>query len=134
MSQLGPILNSCRQPGARHVAVEIDQRAGQGPAGDQCQRQTGSGIADQIMRDLRETSPQLPQITRDIGASTASIPVLLGMTQQTLAELEALLHQLRNSWLLYGGGATTPGGGRLPPKRCDHEAHPDTTCHAPCAC
>jgi len=71
---------------------------------------------DLIMRDLRETSPQLPQITRDIGASTASIPVLLGMTQQTLSELEALLHQLRNSWLLGGGGATTPGGGRLPPQ------------------
>jgi len=69
---------------------------------------------DDVMGDLRATTPQLPAITRDIGASTANIPVLLGMTQQTLAELEALLRQLRNSWLLGGGGAVAPDGGRLP--------------------
>jgi phospholipid/cholesterol/gamma-HCH transport system substrate-binding protein len=70
---------------------------------------------DAVMLDLRKTSPQLPAISRDIGETTANIPVLLGMTQQTLAELEALLRQLRNSWLLGGGGAPPETGGRLPP-------------------
>jgi hypothetical protein len=68
------------------------------------------------MRDLRKTSPQLPKITRDVSAATASVPVLMGMTQQTLAELETLLRQLRSSWLLGGGGAQPPGNGRLPPR------------------
>lgn len=72
---------------------------------------------DDVMRDLRNTSPELPKITRDISATTASVPVMMGMTQQTLAELESLLRQLRNNWLLGGsGGETEPGGGRLSPR------------------
>lgn len=70
---------------------------------------------DDIARDLRATTPELPKITRDIGVSTASLPVLLGMTQQTLAELEGLLRQLRGSWLLGGGGAAAPPGSRRLP-------------------
>jgi len=72
---------------------------------------------DGVMRDLRKTSPELPKITRDVSAVTASVPVLMGMTQQTLAELESLLRQLRSSWLLGGGGSGPEAGtGRLPPR------------------
>ncbi|MEZ5585879.1 MAG: MlaD family protein [Sedimenticolaceae bacterium] len=117
VSQLGPILEQL-QATSVHVTSLSKSISAQGKDLPEISASVKSVLAslDQIMRDLRETSPQLPQITRDIGASTASIPVLLGMTQQTLAELEALLHQLRNSWLLGGGGAATPGGGRLPPQ------------------
>ncbi len=76
---------------------------------------------DGVMRDLGNTSPELPKITRDVSAATASVPVLMGMTQQTLAELESLLRQLRSSWLLGGGGGGAEAGtGRLPP----HEVRP----------
>lgn len=76
---------------------------------------------DGVMRDLGNTSPELPKITRDVSAATASVPVLMGMTQQTLAELESLLRQLRSSWLLGGGGGGSEAGtGRLPP----HEVRP----------
>jgi phospholipid/cholesterol/gamma-HCH transport system substrate-binding protein len=69
---------------------------------------------DGVLRDLRKTSPELPKITRDVSAATASVPVLMGMTQQTLAELETLLRQLRSSWLLGGGGAPPSADARLP--------------------
>ncbi len=71
---------------------------------------------DGVMRDLSKTSPELPKITRDVSAATASVPVLMGMTQQTLAELETLLRQLRSSWLLGGGSAPPNGAARLPPR------------------
>ena len=63
---------------------------------------------ERIMGDLAKTTPQLPKITRDVGSTAANVPVLLGMTRQTLAELEALLRQLRGHWLLGGGGAEGP--------------------------
>ena len=72
---------------------------------------------EQIMGDLSKTSPQLPQITRDVSTATASVPVLLGATQQTLTELDALLRQLRGHWLLGGGGVDPqPAQPRLPPR------------------
>jgi hypothetical protein len=69
------------------------------------------------MRDLARSSPNFPQVTRDVGTATASVPVLLGATQQTLTELDALLRQLRGHWLLGGDGAATqPAGARRPPR------------------
>lgn len=72
---------------------------------------------EQIMGDLSKTSPQLPGITRDVSTATASVPVLLGATQQTLTELDALLRQLRGHWLLGGGRAEPhPAEPRLAPR------------------
>jgi phospholipid/cholesterol/gamma-HCH transport system substrate-binding protein len=71
---------------------------------------------DHVMRDLRATSPQLPEITRDLGTTAASVPVMMGMTQQTLAELETLLRQLRGHWLFGGSGTAPPDGNRLSPR------------------
>jgi phospholipid/cholesterol/gamma-HCH transport system substrate-binding protein len=67
-----------------------------------------------VMNDLGKLSPELPKITRDVSATTASVPVVIGMTQQTLAELEMLLRQLRSHWLLGGGGEEQAAAARLP--------------------
>ncbi|MCC7080311.1 MAG: hypothetical protein IT530_06550 [Burkholderiales bacterium] len=75
------------------------------------------GSLEQVMSDLGRSSPELPKITRDVSTATASVPVLLGATQQTLAELEALLRQLRGHWLLGGDEADPqPAQPRLAPR------------------
>ena len=54
------------------------------------------------MDDLSRTTPQLPDIAKNMGDAADSIPVLMIQTQQVMAELEQLLKQLQSSWLLGG--------------------------------
>lgn len=68
-------------------------------------------------RDAARATPQLPQITRNVETGTANLPSLLTQTQVTAAELEALLIQLRGSWLLGGGDNNAPPQTRLPATR-----------------
>ena len=54
-------------------------------------------------------------LQRLVARRVTVVPVLIGATQQTLSELEALLRQLRGHWLLGGGGADQqPPQARLP--------------------
>ncbi len=53
-----------------------------------------------------------PGITRNVTTGTATLPALLSQTQQTVAELEKLSVQLRNTWPL--SGAAVPETRRLP--------------------
>jgi phospholipid/cholesterol/gamma-HCH transport system substrate-binding protein len=62
---------------------------------------------DEILVDLKRTTPQLPRITRNMADTTESLPVLLIQTQETVAQLELLIRQLRASWIV-GGGAEQP--------------------------
>lgn len=118
LQALGPILDELRTTAAQIAAISttINAQSKDMPqAGEKLNAILVS--LEQIMRDLSRTSPQLPEITRDVGTATASVPVLLGATQQTLAELEALLRQLRGHWLLGGSGAEAqPQERRLPPR------------------
>lgn len=68
-------------------------------------------------RDAARATPQLPQIARNMETGTANLPSLLTQTQITAAELEALLIQLRGSWLLGGGDNNSPPQTRLPATR-----------------
>lgn len=116
VARLGPLLEELQA-----TAIQVTQLSGSINAQSQdlpaISRDVQSILAslDGIMVDLRKTTPQLPGIVRNIDESTASVPVLLGTTQQTLTELEALLRQLRSSWLLGGAGGGAAEGGRLPP-------------------
>ena len=71
---------------------------------------------EKVLGDLGKTTPQLPRIAQGVADSTESLPVLLIQTQQTMAELDKLLRQLRASWLLGGqGGGVPTGGSRISP-------------------
>ena len=115
MAAFGPILAEI-QTTANQIAALSSSINAQSKDLPAINRRVNSILAslDDVLVDLRQTSPQLPKITKDVSVATANVPVLLGMTQQTLVELNALLRQLRNNWLLGGGGDAAPGDGRLP--------------------
>jgi|SRR5579859_344556 len=64
-------------------------------------------------RDLAAASPQLPAISRSVAGGTANLPALLTQTQQSMAELEKTLNQLRHTWPL--SGSVAPESRRLSP-------------------
>jgi phospholipid/cholesterol/gamma-HCH transport system substrate-binding protein len=66
-----------------------------------------------VTRDLASASPQLPAIARNAAGGTANLPALLTQTQQSMAELEKTLNQLRHTWPLSGSAA--PESRRLSP-------------------
>jgi phospholipid/cholesterol/gamma-HCH transport system substrate-binding protein len=58
--------------------------------------------------DLAAATPRLPNITRDIGTSTANLPALLTQSQEAAAQLEKVLEQLRHTWPLASSAAADP--------------------------
>jgi phospholipid/cholesterol/gamma-HCH transport system substrate-binding protein len=65
-------------------------------------------------KELARAAPRLPQIARNVEGSTGNLPALITQTQQTEQELQQLLAQLRNNWLLGGGGSSPAPPRRLP--------------------
>jgi phospholipid/cholesterol/gamma-HCH transport system substrate-binding protein len=59
--------------------------------------------------------PEVAGLVRQTSGSSLALPTLLTQTQQTLAELERLLVQLRGVWLLGGTDSTSPEQSRLSP-------------------
>jgi phospholipid/cholesterol/gamma-HCH transport system substrate-binding protein len=49
----------------------------------------------------------MPAIAKNVEGGTANLPALLTQLQLTIQQLDQLVAQLRNSWLL-GGGAAQP--------------------------
>ena len=74
-------------------------------------------MLDSTNQSIAAMAPILAQIEEtlaEVNESASSVPVLMGATQQTVAELEGLLRQLRGNWLLGGSGNDdVPTGGRL---------------------
>jgi phospholipid/cholesterol/gamma-HCH transport system substrate-binding protein len=64
-------------------------------------------------RDLARATPHLPTLTRNATATTGTLPMLLTQTQQSMAELEKTLNQLRHTWPL--SGSAVPESRRLSP-------------------
>ena len=56
--------------------------------------------ANQVFKDLRQASPELPRIAHNMGQVTTNLPLLLLQVQQVMVELEQLLKQLQAHWLL----------------------------------
>ncbi len=75
------------------------------------------GGLEEVLQDLRNTTPKLPRITKNLADATDALPILLIQTQETAVELEALLRQLRSNWLI--GGSSSPAAptstGRIAP-------------------
>lgn len=67
-----------------------------------------------ILGDVSQASGDLPDLVRQAGESGQELPLLLLQLQTTLVELEALVRQMRGSWLLGGGGDEPPASTRLP--------------------
>jgi len=72
--------------------------------------------ADMVLKDLSQTTPQLPKIAKNVGDAADTLPVFVLQVQQVMVELERLIKQLQNSWLLGGGsGKESRSAGRLSP-------------------
>ncbi|GBQ89940.1 ABC transporter periplasmic protein [Acetobacter nitrogenifigens DSM 23921 = NBRC 105050] len=62
--------------------------------------------------DLKNATPRLPSIARNVDESLADFPALMTQAQMSLYNLQKLTEQLRGLWLL--GGHTTSTEHRLP--------------------
>jgi phospholipid/cholesterol/gamma-HCH transport system substrate-binding protein len=62
---------------------------------------------ESMMKDLSRTTPQLPQIVKNVGDTADAVPILVLQVQQVMVELERLIQQLQSHWLL-GGGSSQP--------------------------
>mgnify|MGYP003362364528 CR=1 FL=1 len=67
--------------------------------------------------DLRNASPQLPGITKNLNDASQQLPVLLVQAQTTAHSLQQLVDQMRGMWLLGGHGTPAPTHGRLSPRK-----------------
>ena len=56
----------------------------------------------EVLTDLRRTTPELPRLTKGLTNTTESLPLLMVQAEQTLDNLDKLLRQLRAHWLLGG--------------------------------
>lgn len=68
-----------------------------------------------LLGTLNQASAQMPDIVRNVEGSTANLPALLTQLQVTIAQLDQLIGQLRNSWLLGGAGPMAPAPRQLSP-------------------
>jgi phospholipid/cholesterol/gamma-HCH transport system substrate-binding protein len=57
-----------------------------------------------LLAELGKTSNRMPAIAKNVQDSTANLPALLTQLQVTILQLDKLVGQMRDSWLL-GGGA-----------------------------
>jgi phospholipid/cholesterol/gamma-HCH transport system substrate-binding protein len=70
---------------------------------------------DKATHDLAQATTQLPAITRNVAGGTANLPALLTQSQQSMAELEKALNQLRHTWPL--SASAQPEARRLSPEQ-----------------
>lgn len=105
---VGPVLDEL-QVTVGNIAVMSEALREQSESIPDASRRLGSVLdsVDAILADLRRTTPDLPRISRSMADTTESLPVLLIQTQETVAQLELLIRQLRASWIV-GGGAEPP--------------------------
>ena len=61
-----------------------------------------------VMKDIRQSTPQLPQIVKNVDETTNTVPVLVLQAQKVMVELERLIQQLQSNWLLGGGSGQAP--------------------------
>ncbi len=138
------------QTAARDVQVLTASLAG-GANGTAAARNAGPGSLPSLLRraeqtlaalerasrDVARATPALPQLARNVEASTENLPAVLVQAQETARQLEQLSERLRSSWLLGGGGNTgsdtaTPGaaqggaqgGGRGPVRPAPERVRP----------
>ena len=78
--------------------------------------QTTLASLQEVLTDLRRTTPELPRLTKGLANTTESLPLLMVQTEQTLDNLDKLLRQLRAHWLLGGrrSNAQQASSRRLP--------------------
>ena len=106
---MGPVLDEL-QVTVRNIAAMSEAISAQSQAIPEVSTRVQSVLdsVDDILKDLKRTTPELPRIARSMADTTENLPILLLQTQQTAAELELLIRQLRASWLVGGGAAAPP--------------------------
>jgi phospholipid/cholesterol/gamma-HCH transport system substrate-binding protein len=109
IASLGPII--ARLDDVARQADELAKIASSGKEGMPRLLQRVDALLQNLqvaIRDAARAAPQIPPIAHNIEAGTANLPALLTQTQVTAAQLEALLVQLRGSWLLGGREQPAP--------------------------
>ena len=98
----------------KEVVAKLDPIVGRVPG---LEDRTGQILANvrAATGDLKQATPQLPVIARNVADTTANLPALLTQAQASTEQLEKLLAQLRGNWLLGGSGTPAPDPLRLPP-------------------
>jgi phospholipid/cholesterol/gamma-HCH transport system substrate-binding protein len=116
LGSMGPILDELHVT-VGNVATMSAAISAQSRSLPEISERVGSVLdsVDDVMKDLKHTTPQLPRITRSMADTTENLPMLLLQTQQTVSELELLIRQLRASWLVGGGGEPAEPAKRLSP-------------------
>jgi len=115
--RLGPILDDL-QATMQNVAAFSTQFNAQSGDIPEIARSLKEALAsaEMVMKDLSQTTPQLPKIAKNVGNTTETLPVFVLQVQQVVVELERLIKQLQTSWLLGGrSGEDSQTAGRLSP-------------------
>jgi len=115
--RMGPILDDLQTTiqNVSAFSAQFDDISGDIP---QIARSLKEALAstEAVMKDLSQTTPQLPKIVKNVGDTTDTVPMLVLQVQQVMVELERLIRQLQTSWLLGGGsGEDFRTAGRLSP-------------------
>lgn len=102
--RLGPILVDL-QATVQNVAefsTQFNAQSGDVPEITRSLKEALASI-EKVMEDLSQTTPQLPKIVKNVGDTTDTVPILVLQVQQVMIELERLIKQLQDNWLLGGG-------------------------------
>jgi phospholipid/cholesterol/gamma-HCH transport system substrate-binding protein len=117
MQRLGPILQAMERTGGNAAALTATLNTYADSLPQLTTRlQALLTSLQETLENLRRTTPELPRITQNMADTTESLPLLVLQTEQTLANLDKLLRQLRSHWLLGGrrSDAEQEAGKRLP--------------------
>lgn len=97
----------------RELAAQLEQ-ASKDPRIGQILRRTDA-VLTSLQATTRNLAATTPRITEGMAATTDAMPATLLQAQIAARELELLLGQLRQSWLLGGSGASAAQPGRRAP-------------------
>lgn len=97
----------------RELAAQLEQ-ASKDPRIGQILRRTDA-VLTSLQATTRNLAATTPRITEGIASTTDAMPATLLQAQIAARELELLLGQLRQSWLLGGSGAPPAQPGRRAP-------------------
>jgi phospholipid/cholesterol/gamma-HCH transport system substrate-binding protein len=107
VQQVETIVASARD--ATGALNQLMQKLGgaEGVPGVLAQADTTMSTVQRMLDDLAVAAKNVPAIAKNVEGGTANLPALLSQLQVTVDQLDKLIVQIRNSWLL-GGGAPQP--------------------------
>jgi phospholipid/cholesterol/gamma-HCH transport system substrate-binding protein len=108
IARMGPIFDDLEKTidNVSEFSAEFDIETGDIPKITRSLKHTMASM-EIVMKDLSETTSQLPKIVENFGDAADTAPVLFLQVQQVMVELQRLIQQLQSHWL-FGGGSRRP--------------------------